>query len=114
MASAERRDPEIEPLRVSGPAAAEGYARPDDRMVLQAVSSLVRERNRPVWALEVTRRLIPKQGAGGPDGRWAAIVLARLAAQGEIDQVRRWKTGTSRWTMPAQEQPGVPRSTRLP
>jgi hypothetical protein len=70
--------------------------------VLEALAALVRERGRPVWALEVSRRMLPESRTG-IDGRWVATVLSRLAAKGQAIQVRRWRSSTSRWTLPSQE-----------
>lgn len=113
MASVLRRDSGVGPQPAADSGTTEAaYSRPDERAVLQALGLLVHECKRPVWALEVTRCLVPKQARGGPDGRWVAIALGRLAAQGKVIQVRRWKTGTSRWTLPAEQTPSVPRGEK--
>lgn len=90
------------------------YSRPHEQAVLNALVALVRERGGPVWALEVSRRLAPGRTTSAIDGRWVATVLARLAAQGKVIQVRRWRTGTSRWTLPDERNTEESRPPRTP
>ncbi len=90
------------------------YTRPDEQEVLQALTALVGEYGRPVWALEVTRSLIDAHDQPGLDGRWVATVLSRLASQGKVIQVQRWRTGTSRWTLPTEQPPTPPTKNKRP
>ena len=87
------------PERGHTPAHESSYS-PQEDDVLAVLTSLVHDSGRPVWAREVRRKLFTQLGHGGSDGRWVAVALKRLAQQGRAVQIRRWRTDTSRWTLP--------------